>query len=115
MDVPVHRNAGDTERQAARAVRPLAATLEAMALQIVTQRPSTGDEVHAVIEEQLGRRVDLYSVRPRLSALLRKGLMVDSGERRPSAAGRCLCRVYRVPTPNERSVILAASAREDVR
>ena len=108
---PGHRG-GDTDREAAAAVAMSARTFEAKALAHITVRPRTADEVHAAIEAELRHAVPLYSIRPRLSALVAKGLAIDSGERRLSAAGRCRARVYRATTAEERALHAVRKAAE---
>ena len=98
----VGHHGGDTDMAAATAVKAAARTYERMALSLVSSQPLTADEVHAAIERELKRTIPLYSIRPRLSALKRKGLVVDTGERRPSSQGPCLQRVLRAVTPQER-------------
>ena len=93
---------GETAREAAEVVRKLAKSLEQRCIELLAEGPLTPDEAHARLEAELGRRLNIYSVRPRFSALRAQGLAVDSGERRAPAGG-CRAIVWRQPTPEERA------------
>jgi hypothetical protein len=99
---PGHRG-GDTDMAAAGFVKATAKTYEALTYALLSEQPRTADEVHAAIEQQLGKAVPLYTIRPRLSQLKARGLLVDTGERRLSSAGRCKQRVMRVASPAEQA------------
>jgi hypothetical protein len=105
---PGHRG-GDTDMDAADCVKATAKTYEALTYALLSEQPRTADEVHAAIEEKLGKAVPLYSVRPRLSQLKARGLLVDTGERRLSSAGRCKQRVLRVASPMKLATAANAS------
>ncbi len=93
---------GETAREAAEVVRTLAKSLERRCIELLAEGPLTPDEAHARLESELGRRLNIYSVRPRFSALRAQGLAVDSGERRAPPGG-CRAIVWRQPTPEERA------------
>jgi hypothetical protein len=97
----------ETAIAAAEAIKPIAPTLEQMALDAVTVRPSTPEEIKLVIEAQTGRPVLLTSIRPRLSQLKARGLVADSGERRPGESGRCMSVAWRATTQEERALFAA--------
>lgn len=83
-DVPGHRGA-DTSRAAANAIAPELGRLQRLAEEAITAAGAhglTADE----LAEQLG--VDRLSIRPRASELRRKGLICDSGRRRPNVNGK---------------------------
>lgn len=105
-------SAGGTAEVAAQVVAPLARTLEGRCLQLIEERPRSGEELHAIIEAEAGHSVPLYSVKPRTSQLKAKGLVTDSGERRVSAGGRCRSIVWRATTAEERAVFAAQRAAE---
>lgn len=72
----------DTARAAAKAMKPKAPTLRAQCLAALKIRPMTADEVAAVI----GRSP--FSIRPRLTELSEKNLIVDTGVRRENESGK---------------------------
>ena len=75
--------ARDTSREAAVSVAARAATLRACALAAIADYgPLTADQVAELLRESV------LAVRPRLSELAARGLVVDSGIRRPNASGR---------------------------
>ena len=98
---------GETAQEAAETVRSLAKSLERRVLELVTEQPRTPDEAHAILQAELGRPLNLYSVRPRFSALKAQGLLADTGERRPVPGGTCRAIVWRATTPSERGFVAA--------
>ncbi len=80
-DAPGHRNV-DTSIAAADALAPKLGRLQAMALAEYRAVYPVG-----LTAEELGARLELdrYSIQPRTSELSRKGLLRDSGLRRPNA------------------------------
>lgn len=83
-DTPGHRNV-DTARAAADAMTPKLGRLQRMARRAICDAGSIGltaDELAA----RLG--MDRWSIQPRTSELKRKGLIRDSGQRRPNATGK---------------------------
>lgn len=72
----------DTARQAAEEVKPKAPTLRAQCLEILTDASLTADEV----AERLGKSI--LSIRPRITELAARGLIRDTGERRPNLSGK---------------------------
>ena len=103
---------GGTAEAAAQVVAPLARTLEGRCLQLLEERPLSGEELHAIIEAESGRAVPLYSVKPRTSQLKAKGLVAASGERRISAGGRAKSIVWRATTAEERALHVARKLAE---
>ncbi len=83
-DAPGHRNV-DTSIAAATALAPKLGRLQRMAetaIRNAGQYGLTADELAA----RLG--MDRWSIQPRTSELRRKGLIRDSGLRRPNATGK---------------------------
>ncbi len=83
-DAPGHRNV-ETSIAAADALAPKLGRLQGMALaeyRAVYPAGLTADELAARLE------LDRYSIQPRTSELRRKGLIRDSGLRRPNATGK---------------------------
>ncbi len=80
----VHKNAKDTELEAAEFIATKVTGLRLQALQSLTsaQPGLTGSQV----AERMGAW--LYSVKPRLTELQRMGLVEDSGERDKNERGR---------------------------
>lgn len=89
-----------------------AKTLEQLVLELVEERPATGEEMHARIQA-LGVRTVLYSIKPRFSALAQRGLVTDSGERGTSESGRLRSIRWRATTADERSLFAARKAAAD--
>lgn len=77
---PGHQ-AADTSRAAAKSVKPRAATLRNLCLQMLRKAELTADEVAAQICESV------LGVRPRIAELNKQGLIVDTGKRRRNASG----------------------------
>lgn len=102
---------GGTAEGARDKVRPVAASYEMACLAYAETAPITADEAHARLERELGRRIPLYSVRPRFSQLRAKGLVVDSGDRRAPPGG-CKAVVWRVTSSEERALFNARKAAE---
>lgn len=73
-----HRNALETERQAAVQVAPRVTGLRKQALEALSRQTqgATGEELSEIMGEWL------YSVKPRLTELARFGLVEDSGRRK---------------------------------
>ena len=83
-DAPGHRHV-DTSVAAAIALAPVLGRLQRMALEAIRDAGwlgLTADELAA----RLG--MDRYSIQPRTSELKRKGLIRDSGQRRPNCTGK---------------------------
>ena len=83
-DAPGHRNV-DTSIAAANALAPKLGRLQRMAETTIRDAGLSGltaDELAA----QLG--MDRWSIQPRTTELKRKGLIRDSGQRRPNATGK---------------------------
>lgn len=83
-DAPGHRQV-DTSVAAAVALEPMLGRLQRMALAAIRDAGwlgLTADELAA----RLG--MDRWSIQPRTSELRRKGLIRDSGQRRPNATGK---------------------------
>lgn len=74
--------ARDTAKNAAALIDGEAANLRVQCLGIIGYCPSTADEV----ANQLGRSV--LAIRPRLSELVARNRIVDSGERRLNQSGK---------------------------
>ena len=73
----------DTSLDAAQAIEPNVQHLEAVALIALCDKgPMTADEVAAAVGEER------LSIRPRITGLKHKGLIVDAGERRRNRSGR---------------------------
>lgn len=83
-DAPGHRNI-DTSIAAAEALAPRLGRLQRMAQEAIHDAGTLGltaDELAARLE------MDRWSIQPRTSELKRKGLIRDSGQRRPNATGK---------------------------
>ena len=83
-DAPGHRNV-DTSIAAANALATKLGRLQRLANEAITaaeERGLTADELAAKLD------MDRYSIQPRTSELKRKGLIRDSGQRRPNASGK---------------------------
>ncbi len=83
-DAPGHRGV-DTSIAAAIALAPKLGRLQRMALDTIREAGwlgLTADE----LAEQLG--MDRWSIQPRTTELKRKGLIRDSGQRRPNCTGK---------------------------
>lgn len=83
-DTPGHRDV-DTSVAAADALAPKLGRLQLMAqtaIRTAGARGLTADELAAHLD------MDRWSIQPRTSELKRKGLIADSGKRRPNATGR---------------------------
>ena len=83
-DAPGQRNV-ETSIAAADAIAPKLGRLQRMAegaIRDAGKHGLTADELAARLE--MGR----YSIQPRTSELKRKGLIRDSGQRRPNASGK---------------------------
>lgn len=83
-NAPGHRNV-DTSVAAANALAPKLGRLQKMALEAITGASwlgLTADELAAALE------MDRWSIQPRTSELRRKGLIRDSGQRRPNSTGK---------------------------
>lgn len=89
---PGHRGI-DTSIAAAEAFAPHLAYCQHVVHQVVEEAGAYG-AIGDEIAEKLGW--DRYAVRPRTSELKKKGLIVDSGRRRPGRSGR-LTTVWVVP------------------
>jgi hypothetical protein len=83
-NAPGHRNV-DTSVAAANALAPKLGRLQKMALEAIKGAGwlgLTADELAAALE------MDRWSIQPRTSELRRKGLIRDSGQRRPNTTGK---------------------------
>ncbi len=83
-DAPGHRNV-DTSIAAADALAPKLGRLQRMAevtIRDAGEQGLTADELAAQLQ------MDRWSIQPRTSELRRKGLVRDSGRRRPNATGK---------------------------
>lgn len=83
-DAPGHRNV-DTSMAAADDIAPKLGRLQRMAERAIRDM---GD--HGLTADELAARLEMdrYSIQPRTSELKRKGLIRDSGQRRPNATGK---------------------------
>lgn len=83
-DAPGHRKV-DTSIAAAEALAPKLGRLQRLAQGAIRNAGSDGltaDELAASLE------MDRWSIQPRTSELKRKGLIRDSGQRRPNCTGK---------------------------
>lgn len=83
-NAPGHRNV-ETSIAAADAIAPKLGRLQRMAeceIRDAGARGLTADELAARLQ------MDRYSIQPRTSELKRKGLIRDSGQRRPNSTGK---------------------------
>lgn len=83
-DAPGHRGV-ETSIAAAAAIAPKLGRLQQIALEAIREAGwlgLTADE----LAEKVG--MDRWSIQPRTSELKRKGLIRDSGQRRPNATGK---------------------------
>jgi hypothetical protein len=83
-NAPGHRNI-DTSVAAANALAPKLGRLQRMTLEAIKNagwHGHTADELAAALE------MDRWSIQPRTSELRRKGLIRDSGQRRPNNSGK---------------------------
>lgn len=83
-DAPGHRNV-DTSIAAAEAIAPKLGRLQRMAHAAIREAGWCG-----LTADELAERLEMdrYSIQPRTSELKRKGLIKDSGQRRPNATGK---------------------------
>lgn len=83
-DAPGHRNV-DTSVAAANALAPKLGRLQRMAETAIRDAGLFG-----LTADELAARLDMdrWSIQPRTSELRRKGLIRDSGRRRPNATGK---------------------------
>ncbi len=83
-DSPGHRHI-DTSMEAAEALAPKLGRLQRMAERTIR---AAGD--HGLTADELATRLnmDRYSIQPRTSELRRKGVIRDSGKRRPNSTGK---------------------------
>lgn len=83
-DAPGHRNV-ETSIAAANALAPKLGRLQRLALAAIREAGwlgHTADELAARLD------MDRWSIQPRTSELKRKGLIRDSGQRRPNSTGK---------------------------
>ena len=71
-----------TSQEAAEAVAPRARLLRDKVLSALKRTAMTADEVATYLDESV------LSVRPRLSELSKKGLIIETGERRKNESGK---------------------------
>jgi predicted ArsR family transcriptional regulator len=76
------RNAPETSKQAANAIEPIVARLERQAIQQLEEGSLTCDELEQIL------RWSHQTASARINRLRHKGLIQDSGERRPTRTGR---------------------------
>lgn len=83
-DAPGHRHV-DTSIEAADALAPKLGRLQRMAAAAIRDAGADG-----LTADELAARLvmDRWSIQPRTSELRRKGLIRDSGQRRPNATGK---------------------------
>lgn len=83
-DAPGHRHV-DTSIAAADALAPKLGRLQRMAAAAI--RDAGG---HGLTADELAARLEMdrWSIQPRTSELRRKGVIRDSGQRRPNATGK---------------------------
>jgi len=72
----------ETSYAAAKKVKPTAKTLRDSVHNILKSKAMTADEVAAVMRESV------LSIRPRVTELMRQGLIEDSGVRRENESGK---------------------------
>jgi hypothetical protein len=80
-DKPGHKSHDDTTLAAAEAIASRAATLRAKAYAMLKVRRMTADECADTMGESV------LAIRPRFSELRTKGLIRDTGNRRPNRSG----------------------------
>ena len=80
----MHRNV-ETSLVAADALAPKLGRLQLMAKSAIREAGTQG-----LTADELAARLDMdrWSIQPRTSELKRKGLILDSGQRRPNATGK---------------------------
>ena len=83
-DTPGHRNV-DTSMAAADDLAPKLGRLQRMAETTIRDAGANG-----LTADELSARLDMdrWSIQPRTSELRRKGLIRDSGQRRPNGSGK---------------------------
>jgi hypothetical protein len=83
-DAPGHRNV-DTSVAAAAALAPKLGRLQYMAQNAICEAGWLG-----LTADELAARLDMdrWSIQPRTTELKRKGLIRDSGQRRPNSTGK---------------------------
>ena len=83
-DTPGHRNV-ETSIAAADALAPKFGRLQRMAKSAIRDAGTQG-----LAADELAARLDMdrWSIQPRTSELKRKGLILDSGQRRPNVTGK---------------------------
>ena len=83
-DTPGHRGI-DTSVAAAEALAPKLGRLQRMAAAAIREAGESG-----LTADELASRLDMdrWSIQPRTSELRRKGMIRDSGKRRPNATGK---------------------------
>lgn len=83
-DAPGHRNV-ETSIAAANALAPKLGRLQRLAHETIRAAGWLG-----LTADELAKRLEMdrYSIQPRTSELKRKGLIRDSGQRRPNATGK---------------------------
>ncbi len=79
--VPGYKRSG-TSQDAATDMESEAGTLRRLSLEILKRGAATADEV----ADALGRSI--LSIRPRISELVRKGLVTETGQRRTNRSGK---------------------------
>ena len=83
-DVPGHRGV-ETSIAASEALLPKLGRLQTMALAAIKEAGWLGHTADELAERL---EMDRYSIQPRTSELRRKGLIRDSGQRRPNSSGK---------------------------
>lgn len=87
-DVPGYKGDLDTTKQAASDMQETSGTLRSMCMSALLAGEWTADQIAELLER------DILSIRPRISELREKGLIEDTGLRRPNASGK-LAAVWR--------------------
>lgn len=83
-NAPGHRGV-ETSIAASEAIAPKLGRLQRMALAAIREADWSGHTADE-LADQLS--MDRYSIQPRTSELKRKGLIRDSGQRRPNSSGK---------------------------
>ncbi len=81
----------ETSHLAAQRIAPCVGSLQEQCLHALKGHATDGATADEVADE-LGRSI--LSIRPRFSELLRQGLIVSAGSRRPNQSG-CMAKVWR--------------------
>ena|ERR1700746_2275011 len=74
--------AQETSKAAAQSMEPICTQIQKDCLFTLMFCPQTADEIAGQLN------MSILAIRPRISELLRKGKIEDSGERRPNSSGK---------------------------